>query len=487
MSQYGSYSKIGNRRRASGNWQWMIIGFLPGILCGGILIFGVLLSGAFDGLRAQALPTYTAAPQVVLVVTATPDPNQPTQTPFVITATPGEAQADAEVVIVAPSATPTNDAASTPVVVATADTGGATTQGSLDQLTPQVPVPTVAVAAPPTSSVPQQLLSIASNMANIPATTFTMGTTALEVLDAVDQCVNRDQGLCNPSYGEDSSPQFQVQLNTYQMEVTEVTFQQYVAFLNYLRSTGRNHLTGCAGFLCIQTVNENSVDAVITFDGANYNAPQGLLNHPVYSVTWYGAQAYCNALGRRLPTEAEWEYSARGPNGFIYPWGNEWSSQLAKTRIPRDAPPGTVPVGSYPQNGSPFGMLDMAGNLAEWVNDWYDETYYRQMANQPQPIFNPQGPPIALRKVVRGGSWDSLPFFARTVHRQYSFPAPDSPADSFPRWVGFRCAADASSAAVAPAGVNPALLGSDLPTTPNAQPGLPGEEATPATDGGSRG
>ncbi len=468
MGQYKSFSS----RRRGGGFQWLLIGFFPGVLCGGLIVFGLLLAGVLQGFGAQPLPTYTPAPEIVLVVTATPDPNAPTITPFVITATPQPTQESP--IILAASPTPTTDAAQAQTQAQDAVSAVETVTSS------QLPQPTV---ASPQSLIPELLQGIVSSMVTVPGGVFQMGTTPIEVLAAVDQCRLRDEGNCRPEYGEDSSPTFQVRLDPFQIETTEVTFRQYVAFLNYLRSQGISHLNGCSGFLCIQTVNERPDGAVITFDSQNYNAPPGLTSHPVFGVTWYGAQAYCQAIGRRLPTEAEWERAARGDDGRIYPWGNEWSNALAKTNRPKDAPPGTVPVGSYPQGASPYGVLDMAGNISEWVNDWYAPDYYAQQANLPQPVYNPQGPPIALEKVLRGGSWDGVPFFARTVHRQSWLPVPDSPNDPrYPRWVGFRCAASVSEGAPVSSGrVNPATLG----TTPAAQPLLPAElgTATPSSRG----
>ncbi|MCS6836814.1 MAG: SUMF1/EgtB/PvdO family nonheme iron enzyme [Anaerolineae bacterium] len=496
-----NYGRPGVRRRSSG-WQWMLIGFFPGLLCGGLVIFLLLLSGTLDSFRTAPTPIPVTPQTIMMIVTATPDPNAPTSTPFVITATPEPTSAD-QGVILFPSPTP-------PINLQA--------EGIAQTLAPGLPAPTVIAAvsltppgglvapqggvvvpqASPTSAIPAPLVGLVSNMANIPGGVFTMGTTPLEVIEAVSQCRTRDGGNCQESYGEDANPPFQVQLNPYRMEITEVTFQQYVAFLNYLRSQGSTHLNGCNGFICIQTVNENPSGAVITFDGANYNVPLGLNNHPVFGVTWYGANAYCQAIGRRLPTEAEWERAARGDDGRIYPWGNQWSETLAKTNRPREAALGTVAIGTYPLGASPYGLLDMAGNVAEWVNDWYSADYYNQMANQPQPVFNPQGPTIELRKVLRGGSWDSVPFFARSVHRQYGFPAPDNVRDAYPRWVGFRCAADAdpnttaSSAPAAPGGLvtpsAPIMLATSTPglglTTPIFPPPEVGGSPTPS---GSRG
>lgn len=501
-------------RRRNGGFQWLLIGFFPGILCGGLVIFLLLLGGIFDSFRAQPTPAPITPQTIMMVVTATPDPNQPTPTPIVVTATPEPTSAEQAVIVVA-SPTPLTEI----VVASPTPLGGVqpnAQEGIAQVISPSVPQPTVAgvldaSATPstidpnqalplPISAIPAPLVGIVSNMVNIPGGTFSMGTTPLEVIEAVDQCRNRDGGNCQEAYGEDANPPFQALLDPYRMEVTEVSFQQYVAFLNYLRSQGATHLNGCSGFACIQTVNENPASAVITFDGANYNAPPGLLNHPVYAVTWYGAQAYCQALGRRLPTEAEWERAARGDDGRVYPWGNNWSTTLAKTNRPVDAPPGTVAVGSYPLGASPYGVLDMAGNVAEWVNDWYGADYYTQMANLSQPVSDPQGPPIALQKVLRGGSWDGVPFFSRTVHRQYWFPAPDNVRDDYPRWIGFRCAADADASNTASAGVNPASLGAVVasPTpdpanlgavvpSPTVTVSAPPEAAGSATPSGARG
>lgn len=152
------------------------------------------------------------------------------------------------------------------------------------------------------------------------------------------------------------------------------------------------------------------------------------------NVTWYGAQAYCEAIGRRLPTEAEWEHATRGFSNYIYPWGNEWDGTRASTRRPADGgEPQKAPVFAFPEGSSPYGIYNLAGNVAEWVSDWYDPQFY----NRPEAtITAPTGPISGTEKVVRGGSWDDLPFFARSVHRM-SQP-PNEPTAS----IGFRCVED---------------------------------------------
>ncbi|NJR12813.1 SUMF1/EgtB/PvdO family nonheme iron enzyme [bacterium] len=389
----GQYGRIGKRRTGSATWQWMLLGFFPGILCGGIVIFAMFASGA---LNSFSTTTAAAPTQVVIqvdkvqtqivVVTATPDPNT-TAAPVAAQQTSGPLSTVNAAAIGLPSATPLTML--TPMPSGTVVVGGSTPSGlpnaSAVELTASAginPVPTVSsaqAAVPTESGALAAFRSVASGLVTIPGGTFTMGTTPQEVIQAVDECINRDGGDCQESYGADSSPQFQVELDAYQMEVTEVTFRQYVAFLNYLVSTGKSHKNACpspngASQLCIQTLNEMPNDGVITFNAINYSVNDTLLPYPVYSVTWAGAQAYCEALGRRLPTEAEWEYAAKGSDpGRLYPWGQVWNENNAKTRTTSEGPQGMLPVGSYPLGNTPSGLSDMAGNVEEWVEDWYSE------------------------------------------------------------------------------------------------------------------
>ena len=147
-------------------------------------------------------------------------------------------------------------------------------------------------------------------------------------------------------------------------------------------------------------------------------------DHPIVGVTWEAAAAYCSWAGGRLPTEAEWEYAARGgKEGLKYPWGNEISPQNAKYK----SADGTMPVGSYAANG--FGLYDMAGNVWEWCSDRYREDYYSS-----SPAEDPQGPAEGIQRVRRGGSWfDFSPWYLRCSDR-YGF-VPDYRFNS----MGFRC------------------------------------------------
>lgn len=122
------------------------------------------------------------------------------------------------------------------------------------------------------------------------------------------------------------------------------------------------------------------------------------LDHPMSGVSWNDVSAYCRFYGMALPTEAQWEWAARGPEGRKYPWGNQWDPSRCCNKD-NGGPDGfTAPVGSYPSGASWCGALDMAGNLAEWCADWYSSTYYAQ-----SPTVDPAGPATGTEKVWRGG------------------------------------------------------------------------------------
>lgn len=177
------------------------------------------------------------------------------------------------------------------------------------------------------------------------------------------------------------------------------------------------------------------------WDDPRLNKPE----QPVVGVNWFDAKAYCEYEGKRLPTEAEWERAARGPQGLKYPWGNEMDPTKANYGKNHSA---TLPVDSLPEGASPYGLHHMAGNVFEWVEDWYDPDFYQKT---PHPV-NTVGPlkPIWLggtgtyvdrltvgaKRVIRGGSWIAAETSVTTTHRFWNHPS----NNSYGVGLGFRCA-----------------------------------------------
>lgn len=180
------------------------------------------------------------------------------------------------------------------------------------------------------------------------------------------------------------------------------------------------------------------------WDDPRLNKPE----QPVVGVNWEDAKAFCEYRHKRLPTEAEWEKAARGPNGNLYPWGNEFDPAKVNFGKNHDA---TVPVDSYPEAVSYYGAYNMAGNVFEWVSDWYDPHYYGRL----ERMVNPKGPakPIWIggtgtyvdrltvgeKRVIRGGSWIAPEGTVRATHRFWNHPL----NNSYGVGLGFRCAVNA--------------------------------------------
>lgn len=153
------------------------------------------------------------------------------------------------------------------------------------------------------------------------------------------------------------------------------------------------------------------------WEDERFNQP----GQPVVGVSWFDAMAYSRWKGRRLPTEAEWEKAARGNDGRAYPWGDQTAkgSKLYFVNVygMEDKYEFTAPVNYYASGASPFGALNMAGNVWEWCLDWYDKDYYRI-----SPELDPEGPEATLMKVLRGGSWINNIDGVQTTQRARNAP-----------------------------------------------------------------
>jgi len=240
-----------------------------------------------------------------------------------------------------------------------------------------------------------------TEMVYIPAGTFLMGSSIYD----------------QDTYS-DEFPQHEVYLDAFWIDRTEVTNAMYAVFLN----AEGNRSEGGATWL-----DADDNDLRIEESGGEWRPMSGFEDHPVVEVTLYGAKAYCEWTGRRLPTEAEWEKAARGQDERLYPWGDGVPNcNLANYTLCEGRPD---EVGMRPDGASPYGALDMAGNVWEWVADWYDDEYSDSTLTN-----NPQGPSSGKYRIIRGGSWASFPSDIRAAFRNWLNP--NGTNDN----IGFRCA-----------------------------------------------
>lgn len=245
-------------------------------------------------------------------------------------------------------------------------------------------------------------------MRAVPAGLFLMGTSRTHAMSL---------GLDGP-YDDTEQPQRRIWVDAYHIDRDEISLGEYVRWLREQQQAVPEPL-------------HKLIEHVVTVHALS---PDTLARWPALYVTWSEASDVCRSRGKRLPTEAEWEKAARGDSGHLFPWGQSPPTQelamFGQYHIHEI--PIVAPVDSGDKGQSPYGLHHMAGNAAEWVQDWFGIDYYVTM-----PEHNPGGPIGGRYKVVRGGSWKSAPALLRSATR--SGASPEQRAAT----IGFRCAAPA--------------------------------------------
>ena len=355
----------------------------------GVLLVIVMLSVLAFAWSSKGVPvasTQTALPAIAV-----------TAPPLITT----EAVAQATI---APTALPTQTATAlpTPIVQAT---------------TPPTAVPTVpAVTVAPT---PIPLPVWVPALVKVPAGPFLMGSTDQQIADAISQGADAD-------WVKNEKPQHTLELSSYWIGKTEVTNAQFRPFVEGDGYTNRDYWTA-AGWAWQQ---ENKLTQPAYWNEAQWNGD----TQPVVGVSWFEAVAYCRWLSKqtghefRLPSEAEWEKAARGPDGLIWPWGNTW--EAGRSNSSEAGVKQTTTVGQYPIGASPYGALDMAGNVWEWGATKWGKPYPYQIEDEWQTAYLEAD----VSRVLRGGAWYSDQKSVRGAYRN------DSHARYHGLYIGLRVA-----------------------------------------------
>ena len=284
------------------------------------------------------------------------------------------------------------------------------TQVAIDATFTTIPAKETLIATPTLVEIGSTMIGAdGATLVYVPEGEFSMGSDAD---DALAEC-QKFRADCQRDSFIDEEPLHSVYLDSFWIDQTEVTNAMYEKCV----AIGKCDLPG----------------------NTNYFSNPSYANHPVVYVNWNQASAYCNFAGRRLPTEAEWEKAAswedENQTKRLYPWGNSIDCSYGNfydNPNNKSCMDDTTTVKSYEGGKSSYGAYDMAGNVWEWVNDWYGETYY-----QVSPSQNPLGPDSGTLRALRGGSWFNFFYNVRTTVRHGL--TPDHTYDN-DHDVGFRCA-----------------------------------------------
>ncbi len=279
------------------------------------------------------------------------------------------------------------------------EAGGEKTDSS--QVSQEIPAETPVTPAAQVQEAPVTPVSEETNMVLIPAGEFEMG--------------------CDKGGDPMEAPVHKVQVDAFNIDKFEVTNADYKKFIDD-GGYQKKELWSNEGWAWKE---KSKITAPQYFNESKYNGAE----QPVCGISWYEAEAYANWVGKRLPTEAEWEKAAKGTDGRKFPWGNDYKKGLCNNKDEGIGKP--TKIGKYIEGASPYGLLDMAGNVNEWCLDYFGREYYKS-----SPGNNPKGPDKGKDKVIRGGGFSYDNYYCRTTRRGAYDPTQRSSS------IGLRCVKD---------------------------------------------